>query len=244
MRGAVVLQQVAWESPAALVEGFQRAGASAGIRALHRGDSVPSELAPHEALVILSGPWGPEDLATESSPQVSQQLALARTVLAREGAVLGIGFGAALLAHAAGQVFCDGPAKDRGAAAQPGVAGIGWGPITFATARDPVLDGIPERAFAFHWYAEGVPAPGGATALASSAMEGHHAFRLGPRQFGFSFHIETDAVGVAERLRHAEPLLVDEEGERVWAETKQHIYDHRKVCDRLLDNVIRALLPR
>jgi hypothetical protein len=94
----------------------------------------------------------------------------------------------------------------------------------------------------FHWCPEPLRQPPGSVPLASSALAGQGAFRIGPRQFGFSFSVDVDAFAVAERLSHVTDLFPDGGDEAVWVETKRHIGECRRVCDRLLDNVVRRMV--
>jgi len=152
--------------------------------------------------------------------------------------MLGVGFGAAIVAHAA---RC-GDRMDREERSDGERPRPGWAPVNLHRAGEPVLEGVPDRAPMFHWCLERLRQPQGAVALASSTLPGQGAFRIGSRQFGFSFSVYVDAFPIAERLSYVERLFPDGGDETVWADTMRYMEDCRRACDRLLDNVVRLMV--
>ncbi|MEN1971664.1 glutamine amidotransferase [Luteimonas sp. MJ204] len=106
---------------------------------------------------------------------------------AHEGAQLfGICYGHQLLAHALGGTVADNP---RGR--EMGTVAIDPGP---EAKGDPLFAGLPERFLAQATHLQSVLGlPSGAVALASSDLDGYHAFRWGDAAWGVQFHPEFSA---------------------------------------------------
>jgi len=238
MKRALILQHVEWEAPGAIIEALQRAGVHAEVCAVHAGDDVPVQLDNRCVLVVLGGPFSARDLDPARGAPLRSTLELVRGRVEAGAPMLGVGFGAAIVARAAER----GDSNDReqppgGERRRPG-----WAPVDFHRAGEPVLDHVPDRAPMFHWCLEPLRQPQGSVALASSTLPGQGAFRIGPRQFGFSFSVDVDVFAVAERLSYVAELFPDGGDEAVWADTKRYVGDYRRVCDRLLDNVVRLMV--
>lgn len=240
VKRALILQHVEWEAPGAIIEALRRADVLADVCAIHAGDDVPAQLDDRCVLVVLGGPFSARHLDPACGAPLRSTLELVRARLETGAPMLGVGFGAAIVAHAAGR----GDRNDReeppgGERRRPG-----WAPVNLHRAGEPVLDGVPDCAPMFHWCLEPLRRPQGSVALASSTLAGHGAFRIGPRQFGFSFSVDVDAFAIAERLSHVEELFPDGGDEAVWADTKRYIGNCRRACDRLLDNMVRLMVAR
>jgi GMP synthase-like glutamine amidotransferase len=238
MKRALILQHVEWEAPGAIIEALQRADVRADVCAVHEGDHVPARLDDRCILVVLGGPFSARDLDPASGAPLRSTLELVRARVDSGAPLLGVGFGAAIVAHAARW----GDSHDREEPTGGERPRPAWAPVNLHRAGEPVLDGVPDWAPMFHWCLEPLRRPQGSVALASSTLAGQGAFRIGPRQFGFSFSVDVDAFAVAERLWRVEELFPDGGDEVVWADTKRYIGDCRRVCDRLLDNVVRLMV--
>ncbi|HXU83501.1 MAG TPA: hypothetical protein VN914_19045 [Polyangia bacterium] len=235
---ALILQHAEWEHPGAIIEALERADVLPEVCAIHAGDEVPLQLDDRSVLVVLGGPFSARDLDPASGAPLGSTLELVRDRLETGAPMLGVGFGAAIVAHAAGR----GDRDDREAPPGGERRRPGWAPVNLHGAGEPVLDGVPDCAPMFHWCLEPLRRPQGSVAIASSTLPGHGAFRIGPRQFGFSFSVDVDAFAIAERLSYVEELFPDHGDEAVWADTKRYIGSCRRVCDRLLDNVVRLMV--
>lgn len=234
MKRALILEHAEWETAGAIIEALERADVRPEVCAIHAGEEIPARLDPRALLVVLGGPFSARDLESDGPLRSTLELVCGRV---ETGApMLGVGFGAAIVAHAAsrshGSDRADPPGGERHRPA--------WVPVDFHRSGEPVLDGLPERALMFQWCLEPLRRPLGSVPLASSTLAGQ-SFRIGPRQFGFSFSVDVDAFAIAERLSHVEELFPDRGDEAVWADTKRYIGDYRRVRDRLLDNVVRRM---
>src|SRR5688572_30975863 len=108
---------------------------------------------------------GVADVGKPEYPWLAQEVELLKKCVMRDRAVLGIGLGAQLLAHAAGaKVY---PNVKMGPPAGPGqppkpveptefVPEYGWGPVTFPFpgGTEPVVFGMSDGAPMFHWHAD------------------------------------------------------------------------------------------
>lgn len=119
---------------------------------------------------------------------------------ARQVPVLGICYGHQLLAYAHGGEVDD----------HPGGMEIGTVEVrlTPAATDDPLLGGLPE-SFAVHSvHSQSVRRlPVGAVALAESAFEPNHAFRMGPCAWGVQFHPEFNKESSRAYIRQLAPKL-------------------------------------
>jgi GMP synthase-like glutamine amidotransferase len=102
---------------------------------------------------------------------------------------LGVCLGAQLLAAATGGRIL------RGAAGPE----IGWAPVRLeATAADDLLlASLPGELSVLHWHGDTFDLPPGGVLLATTDRYAHQAFRIGPRAWGFQFHLEVDQQAVA-----------------------------------------------
>ncbi len=133
--------------------------------------------------VILTGSHA---MVTDRAAWSERTEAWLRLALEVETPVLGICYGHQLLAHAAGGKVGINP---RGR--QFGTVEV----QLLATAiGDPLLAGLPGRFSAHTSHCQSVLAlPPGAIALATTARDPHHAYRLGRAAWGVQFHPEFDA---------------------------------------------------
>ncbi len=101
MSKAVILQHVEHEGPGRIVPVFRDFGIPTEVRHLYRGDEVPADLDELRTLIVLGGPMGVTDIGSEKFPFLAKEVELLQRVVRADRAVLGICFGAQLLAHAA-----------------------------------------------------------------------------------------------------------------------------------------------
>jgi GMP synthase (glutamine-hydrolysing) len=139
------------------------------------GEDLPAPLDDFGALVVFGGGMNVRD--ADRLPWLVGEVELLRDAVQSRLPTLGICLGAQLLAAAAG-------AEVRRASAPE----IGWFDVT-RTARDPVLDALPERFLAYEWHSYTFELPAGATELARSAVCSQ-AFRIGEAAWGVQFHPE------------------------------------------------------
>ena len=147
----------------------------------HEGAPPPAE--PVDAIVL----YGASTNVVEAPPWLDDEVAWLRERVDAGVPVLGVCFGAQVLAHALGA------AVER--AREPE---IGWLPVTLTAAgrADPVLGALPERFVACQWHSYACSVPPGGAALADSRVC-LQAFRAGCT-WGVQFHPEVDDPTLTE----------------------------------------------
>jgi GMP synthase-like glutamine amidotransferase len=162
------------------------AGASVDVRAPWQGAPVPEGSAGYDGLVVLGGEQSALDDA--DYPALPAIVALIRSFMAADKAVLGICLGAQLVARAAGA---------RNILGRP--IEFGWHTVTPTAAgyRDPLISALGAGSPVFHWHLDTFTLPPGAIHLATSAQTEFQAFRLKRAVYGLQFHFEADRRLVA-----------------------------------------------
>ncbi|GLS16410.1 glutamine amidotransferase [Hydrogenophaga electricum] len=146
---------------------------------------------------------GSHAMVSDREPWSEALVPWLQTAVALGVPTLGICYGHQLLAHALGGTVAHHP------------DGVEIGTVTVTrtpqAVHDPLLGALPTRfaAQAVHW--QSVRAlPAGATLLASSAHESHHAFRIGERAWGVQFHPEFSDAALRLYLEGLQPTLARE----------------------------------
>jgi GMP synthase (glutamine-hydrolysing) len=210
MSSAVILQHVAHEGPGRIVPIFRDYGIPVQVRALHRGDEVPTDLDEVRVLIVLGGSMSVRDVGSQLYPFLAQEVEVMKRMIAADRPILGICLGAQLLAHAAGaKVY---PNTKPGAKPEdPAVPApeLGWAPVTFPFpgGTEPIVMGLVDDSMMFHWHYDtfdlprlsppsnapqppNPPPPSGNALLSSSRLCKNQAFRFKNRLFGFQYHFE------------------------------------------------------
>jgi GMP synthase (glutamine-hydrolysing) len=160
-----------------ILAGMGWPAAEAAVVAVHQGEAPPPPS--HIAGAVITGSAA---MVTDNEPWVETASAWLRAAVAAGRPVLGICYGHQLLAHALG-----GAAGWNRAGVEVGVVDVELLP---AAAGDPLLGALPARFPACVSHRQSaLGLPPGATLLARSALEAHHAFRLGSA-WGLQFHPE------------------------------------------------------
>ncbi len=169
------------------------------------------------ALVLMGGPMSVND--ESEYPWLKEEKALIRDAVASRRPVLGVCLGAQLIASA------------LGARVYPSVRETGW----------KTLSGLPDnplfpRTFpAFQFHGETFDLPEGADLLATSGALPHQAFAY-ESALGLQFHIEATSPMIAAWTADM-PVTARE---RCATETERHTGETRRLCEDVLDYVLRA----
>lgn len=133
-------------------------------------------------LIVLGAPVGAAD--ADAPKHLSHERQLIREAVEREIPVLGICFGAQLLAVAlGGAVVTDRPLE----------VGMGSARLTDAGRADPILGVVDGPVPVLHWHRDTYTLPPGAVRLATGDRHVEQAFRFGPKAYGLQFHVEINA---------------------------------------------------
>ncbi|BBO74252.1 GMP synthase [Desulfosarcina widdelii] len=143
------------------------------------------ELPPLASLggVIITGS---HDMVTEKHPWSERTALWVKDAVDRKIPVLGVCYGHQLLAHALGGVVGDNPNGKE----------FGTVPVRLSgrAKADRLFQGLPDVFDAQACHTQSVvQLPVGATLLASSEMDPHHAFSVGECAWGVQFHPEFNA---------------------------------------------------
>lgn len=149
---------------------------------LDQNQTLPENLEPYAALVMMGGPMS----ANDDLPWIPPLLNLIRQAHTQNLPILGHCLGGQLIAKALGASVSSNPVKE-----------IGWGSVT------PSQNKIAKTLFGessfnvFHWHGETFNLPDGATHLLSSAYCHNQAFALG-NTLALQCHIEMTSDMVHE----------------------------------------------
>jgi GMP synthase-like glutamine amidotransferase len=151
------------------------------------GELLPETVGGFDGLVVMGGPMSAD--RDDGFPTRRQELALLAEAVELGLPTLGVCLGAQLLAAATGGRVLSGARGPE----------IGWAPVRFAPAAadDLLLCSVPDELSVLHWHGDTFDLPPGGVLLASNARYAHQAFRIGPRAWGFQFHLEVDRSAVA-----------------------------------------------
>lgn len=180
MKVAWCLQHVPFEGPGAFQPVLETRGYSVQTRL------VPLEGLPPDSgdfLLIMGGPMSVND----PDIWISQELHFLQVSLNRNIPILGICFGAQLLAKALGATVTQGPLFE-----------IGMVPVTLTDEAKfhPVFGHLPQSFPVFQWHGEGMTLPQEAVLLAASSNFPVQAFQVQNRIYGLLFHPEIDEAGI------------------------------------------------
>jgi GMP synthase (glutamine-hydrolysing) len=157
-----------------------------------RGDPLPNA-ADLSGLVVLGAPGGSAD--DEASEHLVAERQLIAEAVGLGLSVLGICFGAQLLAVALGGGVVTGGALE---------VGMGAAALTDAGRADPVLGSPETELTVLHWHRHSYTLPPGAVRLATSGAGTEQAFRVNDNVYGLQFHVEINR-SLAAAIAHQMP---------------------------------------
>lgn len=165
-------------------------GHQATLYPLHIDAHLPT-LDEFELLLVLGGPQSVHDELR--CPWMSAEKCLIHQALLSRKRVLGIGFGAQLLAEALGARIT---VSDD--------VQIGWWQLEKypQAARSPLGRMLPQRLLALHWQRQQFGLPHGAIALYGSSAGEQQGFVWQERAIGLQCHLESDAQSLDAWLEH------------------------------------------
>lgn len=172
------LMHVPFEGPGMIKHILEEKGFNLKTIHLYNGDEVP-KVADVDYLFVMGGPMNIED--DEKYPWLTGEKQLIKGMIDAGKPVLGICFGAQLIAHVMGKSVH--PANDHE---------IGWYPInlTGAGKTHPATKHWGEDPMVFHWHSNTFDLPHGAVHLASTNLCKNQAFVVNENIIGLQFHLE------------------------------------------------------
>ncbi|MBB5575349.1 MULTISPECIES: type 1 glutamine amidotransferase [Rhizobium] len=149
------------------------------------GEGLPEDLTVFDALVVLGGEQNARD--DETHPYLPELARLMRRFEEADKAVLGICLGSQLLARAYEAENLIGAAQE-----------FGWKTVgvTEEGKADPLLSELGDDFTIFQWHSDTFSLPAGAVRLATNAVTGNQAFRIGRATYGTQFHFEANTAVV------------------------------------------------
>ncbi|MGP0107255.1 MAG: type 1 glutamine amidotransferase [Acidimicrobiales bacterium] len=187
MSSCLVVQHLEPESSYAIGEALASVGIEVDQRLTDAAEPLPETLDGFDGLVVMGGPMSAD--SDDGFPTRRQELTLLAEAVERGLPTLGVCLGAQLLAAATGGRIL------RGASGPE----IGWAPVRLhaSAADDLLLASVLGELSVLHWHGDTFDLPPGGVLLASNDRYDHQAFRIGPRAWGFQFHLEVDREAVA-----------------------------------------------
>jgi GMP synthase (glutamine-hydrolysing) len=177
----VIVQHVSYDGRGGIESALRRAGLEAVDCRPFAGEQLPvaSELS---GLIVMGAPNGSAD--ADAPEHLVGERQLIGEAVARDIPVLGVCFGAQLLAVAlGGSVVSDGPLE----------IGMGTATLTEAGRADGVLGAGRDTLGVLHWHRDGYTVPPGAVRLATSGRDVEQGFRFREKVYGLQFHVEINA---------------------------------------------------
>ena len=150
--------------------------------------------------------------------------------------ILGICFGAQLLARMLGAVVEKNPLMEIGSYQVS---------LNAAGRRDPLFQGFPETFPVFHWHGDTFAIPPGASRLATGRDCANQAFRSGPAM-GLQFHLEITAAeaGCWADAYPDELRSIAKSKATLLGECREHEPMMAKLAGLLLDNFLAGAVKR
>jgi len=187
LSSCLVVQHLEPESAYAIGEALAAAGIDVDQRRTDLAEPLPETLDGFGGLVVMGGPMAAD--SDDGFPSRHHEIALLAEAVELGLPTLGVCLGAQLLAVATGGRIL------RGASGPE----IGWAPVRLQSGADDdvLLGGVAGELPVLHWHDDTFDLPPGAVLLASNDRYDHQAFRIGPRAWGFQFHLEVDEKAVS-----------------------------------------------
>ncbi len=150
-------------------------------------------------LIVMGGPMSVHD--EEKYGWLRAEKSLIREAIDAGKTVIGICFGAQLVAQALGANVYPNPQKE-----------IGWFNVSMTErgAENPLLDGFDSEFRVFHWHGDIFDLPDEAVHLLQSQGCRHQAFLYGNHVLALQFHFEVTDRSLQAMVEHGKEKLVED----------------------------------
>jgi GMP synthase (glutamine-hydrolysing) len=191
------------------------------------------------AVVLFGSSYNVEQ--ADEQPFIKEVRELTREAIGSGTPLLGVCFGAQVLAWALDAEVVKAPVRE-----------VGFEPIhpTESAGEDPLLSHYRESDVGFQWHMDTFELPDGAQLLVTGDQVRNQAYRVGDRTWGVQYHFEVDGAEIRSWLETYARIGGDLEStwgktnEQVLAETERHLALHeargRETFRRFVERV-RAL---
>lgn len=196
-------------------------------------DVIPADVTDWSALILLGGPMGVYE--RDRYPFIEKELSLITKARKTAIPVIGICFGAQMVAQAAGGHVYKGETKE-----------IGWYDITLSgqvsdnLLSDPAGGSGTTSMKVFQWHGDTFDLPGDAELLASSKLYRNQAFRV-DNLYGLQFHVEVREADIREWIRAYATELngcrTAEEVNSILEDTKMYIHTLNTISMRVFTHI-------
>jgi GMP synthase-like glutamine amidotransferase len=185
-----ILQHVPFEGPGYILPWAEQSHHRVSITPVYKEESLPAPESFH-CLVIMGGPMSVHD--EDDCPWLAAEKNLVEESIKAKKKVLGICFGAQIIAQALGAAVYTNKHKE-----------IGWYELlkTDDAAQNKVVRVVPDPFVAFHWHGETFDLPTGAVHLAHSAACENQAFAYKDHVLALQFHLESTAESISALIKN------------------------------------------
>ena len=224
MNVATCLQHVSFEGPGVFRQALESRGFELNT-SLVPSQGLPQD--PGDFLLVMGGPMSVND----ADSWIAEELQFVKAAMNSSIPVLGICFGAQLLAKALGGSVVPGPIFE---------VGVTTVRLTDTGTTDPVFRQLPSTFHVFQWHGEGIILPSEIPSLVASGDFPVQAFRVRDRCYGLLFHPEMEEEGIQALCREC-PEDVQKGGiasGTIQAEATSHLPVLHLWADRLIAHVI------
>lgn len=181
-----------------------------------------------DLLVVMGGPMSVND--EDKFPWLTMEKRFVREIIESGKPVLGICFGAQIIANAMGAKVFPNPVKE-----------IGWFPVHAVTSNNSSVFNFPPSETVFHWHGETFDLPPGAIRITKSEGCENQAFQLGKRVIGLQFHLETTPESAREIISHCRHELVPSRYVQTEEEILSANLDRYKSINDLMNSILTFL---
>lgn len=191
------LQHVPFEGLGSIETWLEDAGYDITSTQLYDSINFPKVEA-FDFLVVMGGSMSIND--EDNYPWLVEEKKFIKRTIEAGKPILGICFGAQLIANSMGGEVFQNTAKE-----------IGWFPIQATKSDNNAVFQFPEEVDVFHWHGETFTLPPGAVQIAESKACKNQAFQMGTHVMGLQFHLETTPESAQAVVDNCRDELVDGE---------------------------------